>query len=162
MKHIAVQSYTPSSVIVTLAYQQFFASKQEQKQEFTAGFTGEKFCCRATGTSFSEQVRVVADGAEAWLKFQVLVEAWQKERGATSSISESVASPAYLSIIGLGPEAVPFLLKQLESEGDDPDEWFSALTAITGASPESPEDQGDYAKMAASWFDWAKQNGYAW
>jgi len=99
---------------------------------------------------------------EDWLKFQSLVAEWQAQRGATSSTTEAAICQAYQSIIGMGKVAVQFILKQLESEGDDPDQWFWALTAITGANPESAEDRGDYVKMAASWFEWAKNQGYAW
>ena len=107
--------------------------------------------------------------AEQWFrgqqferKFQQLVADWQTQRGAMSSTTEAVMCQAYQSIIGMGPDAVPLILKQLEAEGDDPDQWFWALTAITQATPENPEDQGQYVKMAASWFEWAKKNGYAW
>jgi hypothetical protein len=100
--------------------------------------------------------------SESWLKFQQLVISWREQRGVMSSTTEAAMSPAYQGIIGMGKEAVPLILKQMESEGDDPDQWFWALTSITGATPERAEDQGNYAKMAASWFEWARNIGYAW
>ena len=99
---------------------------------------------------------------EDWLTFQQLLSQWHRERGATSSTTDAALSPAYQSIIGMGDIAVRFILRQLESEGDDPDQWFWALTAITGANPERDEDRGNHARMAESWFGWAKNNGYAW
>jgi hypothetical protein len=108
-------------------------------------------------------IECVSDpSAETWVKFQGLVSAWHSQRGARASVSQIAMCPAYQSIIGMGQTAVPLILKQLQSEGDDPDQWFWALTAITGAAPEKLEDQGNYVKMAASWFEWAKQSGYAW
>lgn len=71
-------------------------------------------------------------------------------------------APAYQRIIGMGDPAVPLILAQLKSEGDDPDHWFWALTAITGANPVKAEDKGDMVKMAAAWFKWATAEGYAW
>lgn len=129
----------PSSAVTTYGSQQLF------ENIFTSGEPGP-----------------LATTHEDWLKFQGLVAAWRQQCGAMSSTTEAVMCPAYQGIIGMGPTAVPFILKQLESEGDDPDQWFWALTAITGATPENPEDSGNYVRMAASWFDWAKNSGYAW
>jgi hypothetical protein len=67
------------------------------------------------------------------------------------------AHPAYQEIITMGQEVVPLLLRDLEQE---PDHWFAALRAITGAHPVPPEDRGDLHKMAAAWLRWGKDNGY--
>jgi hypothetical protein len=96
-----------------------------------------------------------------WIKFQGLVDLWKHERGSTSSITEMSALRPYQTIIGMGEDAVPLILAQLEAEGDDPDQWFWALIAITEANP-GKEYQGNYRKMAQSWFQWAKDEGYAW
>jgi hypothetical protein len=79
-----------------------------------------------------------------------------------SSITEMAMCPAYLSIIGMGPTVVPFLIRQLELEQDEPDQWFWALRTITGADPVKNEDRGDYLKMAQSWIEWMKNTDYAW
>jgi hypothetical protein len=79
-----------------------------------------------------------------------------------SSITEMSMLPTYQQIMGIGPDAVPLILAELESEGDDPDQWFWALRAITGANPVKPEDQGDFVKMAQAWFEWADDEDYAW
>jgi len=102
--------------------------------------------------------------AQNWLRFQELVEAWRSERGATSSITDAVLCAAYQSIIGMGKTAVPFILAQLKSEGDDPDQWFWALGVLTGADPVSNDDRGDYLKMAQAWLQWAEtsESEYAW
>ena len=70
--------------------------------------------------------------------------------------------PAYQTIIGMGETAIPFVLAQLESEGEEPDQWFWALAALTGACPVNDDDRGNYQKMALSWLQWGKQKGYAW
>lgn len=90
------------------------------------------------------------------------MEQWQIERGATSSITEMAACPAYQSIIGMGPTAIPLIIAQLRAEGDEPDQWFWALKAITpGDDPVQDEDRGNYSRMAQSWIQWATNNGYA-
>jgi len=99
--------------------------------------------------------------AEDWLKFQNLVAQWKSERRAISSITEIALCPAYQSIIGMGEAAVPFVMRELESEGDDPDQWFWALRAITGADPVKDEDRGNYARMAQSWLQWARNRNHA-
>ena len=104
---------------------------------------------------------VVAPATKRWLRFQSLVEQWRRERGAMSSITEMAMLPPYQSIIGMGEDAIPLILAQLKSEGDEPDQWFWALRAITGADPVSLEDQGNFAKMAQAWLKWAEEEGYA-
>ena len=94
-------------------------------------------------------------------KFRDLISAWHQERGAMSSITEMSSCPSYQSIIGMGDLATPLLLKQLRSEGDEPDQWFWALRAITQCNPVPEDEQGDYLKMAVRWIEWGKQNGHA-
>jgi hypothetical protein len=89
------------------------------------------------------------------------VEQWKTERGARSSITEAAMMPAYQEIIGMGSKAVPLILEQIRSEGDEPDQWFWALRAITGENPVKPEDQGNFQKMAEAWLQWSQQL-YAW
>lgn len=104
--------------------------------------------------------RVVDSKTENWLKFQRLVKKWKKQRGASSSITETIAMPAYQEIIGMGEKAVPLLLAQLRSEGDEPDQWFWALRAITGENPVKPEERGNFRKMSQAWLAWSEQ--YVW
>jgi hypothetical protein len=61
----------------------------------------------------------------------------------------------------MGSAAVPFILAEIRSEGDEPDQWFWALKAITGEDPVRDEDRGDVVAMAKSWLDWAKNSRYA-
>jgi hypothetical protein len=94
-------------------------------------------------------------------KFRALVRDWQRERGAMSSITEMAMLPSYQKIIGMGEAAVPLLISQLKSEGNEPDQWFWALMAITDANPVDAKDQGNFANMAQSWIKWAENVGYA-
>lgn len=77
-----------------------------------------------------------------------------------SSITEMTVCPAYLGIIGMGQDAVPLLIEQIRTEGDDPDQWFVALRIITGADPVDDENRGDSVKMAQAWLEWAERSGY--
>lgn len=104
---------------------------------------------------------VIEERSGKWLKFQNLAQQWKTERGARSSITETAMLQPYQSIIGMGEDAIRPIISELRSEGDDPDQWFWALRAVTQANPVNPEHQGDFAKMAQAWIEWAEDNGYA-
>jgi hypothetical protein len=92
-------------------------------------------------------------------KFQRLAAVWRAETGHLSSITKMFNHPAYQEIIALGQDVVPSLLRDLEKE---PEHWFAALRAITGAQPVPPEDRGQIDKMVEAWLRWANEHGYRW
>lgn len=96
------------------------------------------------------------DAAE---RFRLLAESWRLERPPTSFASELAMHPAYQQIIGMGEKAVPHILCELEK---DPDHWFWALKAITGADPVAPESRGRLPEMVAAWLFWGRARGYRW
>ena len=96
-----------------------------------------------------------------WFVFKALVDQWRVERGARSSITEGAMCAAYQNIIGMGEKAISRIIAQLRSEGDDPDQWFWALQAITRENPVPEGAQGDYRTMAKAWLEWAEREGYA-
>ena len=97
---------------------------------------------------------------QAWeQRFLELVTTWKRERGLHSSSARLAEHPAYQEIIAMGPEVVPLLLRELERE---PDHWFRALHALTGADPVSPEHCGKTREMAAAWLRWGREHGYHW
>ena len=104
---------------------------------------------------------VVDSSVERAIEFKRLVAMWREERGATSTIHEMCTTPAYLSILAMGPDALPLIFGQLRSEGDDPDHWFFALHQITkGVDPVAAEDKGDMVKMSHAWLRWAELEGH--
>ena len=94
------------------------------------------------------------------ISFQRLVNEWAEQRGASSSLREIVLCEACQSIIGMGERAVPLILRQILSEGDDPDQWFWALQMITQADPVASEDRGNFVRMARAWLEWGERNGH--
>jgi hypothetical protein len=87
--------------------------------------------------------------------FRQLVQKWHEERNEFSSyLSDIIACPSYLRIIGLGPTVVPFIFEQLQNEGDEPDHWGAALEAITGANPVHEGAYGDPVQIAEAWAEW--------
>ncbi|MCH7633020.1 MAG: hypothetical protein IIB59_07385 [Planctomycetes bacterium] len=89
-------------------------------------------------------------------KFQRLASQWQEETLFVSSTTKMCTHPAYLQIIGMGPAAVPLLLRELERQ---PNHWFWALHAITGADPVDPRDRGNVERMTRAWLRWGTDQG---
>jgi hypothetical protein len=88
-------------------------------------------------------------------RFRRLVNQWRKETEHISSIAKASMHPAYQRIIGMGYDAIPYLLCELQQ---DPDHWFWALNAITEQDPAQSEDTFDGA--VGAWLRWGKENGH--
>jgi hypothetical protein len=87
--------------------------------------------------------------------FNALAEQWREETGHLSSTLHKSMHPAYQRIIGLGPQAIPLILRELEQE---PNFWFWALRAISG---ENPTQQADGIEDAIkAWKQWGMKRGY--
>jgi hypothetical protein len=85
------------------------------------------------------------------IKFNRLKCKWQEDTVFSSSITEIAMHPAYQQIIGLGKDALPFIMNELATE---PNIWFWALKAITGVDPVPHEKMGDIDAMAYEWIKW--------
>jgi hypothetical protein len=83
-----------------------------------------------------------------------LADRWTRETAALSSITEKATHPAYQQIIGIGPRAVPFLLRRLREDGGH---WFWALESITRQDPVPAENRGNMQAMAKAWLDWGRK-----
>jgi hypothetical protein len=95
--------------------------------------------------------------------FQEFTAQWRKGRNSLSSSAwDHVRNPAYQRIIGMGPTVVPFILHELQRElrEGEPDDWFVALWAITGANPVPLESRGKMKEMAKAWLEWGSRLGY--
>ncbi len=90
-------------------------------------------------------------------RFHRLVREWKDAKVFTSSGTEIALHPAYQQIIGMGKEAIPLILGELQREEDH---WFWALKAITGEDPVPAGDRGQLPKMTADWLRWAEEHGY--
>jgi hypothetical protein len=114
---------------------------------------------RTTLLSYTASIGAVVSDA-TW-EFRQLVASWRKERGATSSITKMAMCPSYQRIIAKGELTIPLILREMEIEDDEPDQWFWALAVITGADPVPDEARGDIIQMAKAWLDWGRSR-YAW
>jgi hypothetical protein len=95
--------------------------------------------------------------------FQSFALQWRTERNPLSSNAwDNVLNPAYQRIIGMGTDAVRFILQELRRElgTGEPDDWFMALWAITGENPVPTEHRGKIKEMAQAWLEWGSRQGY--
>ncbi len=92
---------------------------------------------------------------------QRFIELAARCRKDAGSIGEAAAiqHPAWLEIVSLGEEVIPFMLESLER--DSTEFWLSALQRITGVNPATGH-KADRAKAAAAWLDWGRQRGISW
>jgi hypothetical protein len=102
-----------------------------------------------------EWVREFAAGDRVQEKFQRLKAEWLSGIGSTSSMTDMILHTAYQQIIGIGPAAIPLLLRELEAE---PQHWFWALTAITSQNPAADAKTVDDA--ARAWLQWGRQQSH--
>lgn len=104
----------------------------------------------------------LAKYSEAYLEggveklFSTLADTWDAQVFMTSSLEKQVLNENYQRIIGLGPTAIPLILRRLKSMGGN---WFWALRAIAGEDPISADDYGDYEEMRKSWVKWGVAKG---
>ena len=93
------------------------------------------------------------------LRFRRLAETVREECSHLSLIRDVVLHPAYQQIVGMGPDALPLILGELDR---GPGHWFWALRAIAQEDPVSPDHRGVVAKMARDWMDWGRRKGLRW
>lgn len=89
--------------------------------------------------------------------FAMHAKKWQEETKFLSSVEDVALHPSYQRIMGMGPEAVPLILRDLQKA---PNHWFWALHFMTGENPIPTADEGNMQAMAAAWLDWGKNRGY--
>lgn len=86
--------------------------------------------------------------------FQRCAEDWREATMFSSSVLDIVMHPAYQRIIGLGPRALPHILRELK---ETTDHWFWALRAITGI--DAAEGTTTLQDAARAWLAWGHHRG---
>jgi hypothetical protein len=89
------------------------------------------------------------------LQFNKFANDWKKQTAIYSNTLHITRNDNYLDIIGMGKEALPFILKDLEKS---PDHWFVALKAIAKENPVPKEAYGNIEQMRHYWLQWGKTN----
>jgi hypothetical protein len=91
-------------------------------------------------------------------QFTQLADTWQQETAHQSNMTKRAMHPAYQRIVGMGPAVVPFILERFRKGALE--QWFWALTAITGENPITEDIAGNMEKMAKAWVQGGIANGY--
>ena len=89
-------------------------------------------------------------------RFQTLRDDWKSKTRHLSNTAQIALVFSYQQIIGMGPDVVPLILRELQQETDH---WFWALEAITGENPVSRVDAGDMRASADAWIAWGQRKG---
>lgn len=87
-------------------------------------------------------------------RFRSLASKWKDETAFESTTVALVLHPSYQEIIGMGPDALPLILDELNRE---PAQWFWALRAISAEDPVVPRNRGDVLKMRDAWLQWGAE-----
>ncbi|WP_143294092.1 hypothetical protein [Burkholderia pseudomallei] len=85
--------------------------------------------------------------------FNALRDQWLAATAFASATVDIVLNEAYQQIIGLGPAALPLIIRELEKNGG---QWFWALRMIARQDPVPKELRGKTKQMAEAWVNWAK------
>lgn len=87
-------------------------------------------------------------------RFREQADKWDRETAYLSSTPKMILHDSYQKIMAMGPDVVPFLLRDLQQYRRS---WFWALRHLTNANPVPPEDQGNLDKMIAAWVAWGRR-----
>ena len=88
-------------------------------------------------------------------RFRRLADQWRKETQYISSLTQMAMHPAYQKIIGMGQQAVPLILREMQQHGGH---WLWALHVITDEDPVQPN--ATFREAVQAWLEWGKQRGY--
>lgn len=88
-------------------------------------------------------------------KFRMLADRWRKETRHSSSVNRMAMHPAYQQIVGMGRDALPLILRELEITRGH---WLWALYAISGedAAPEG----STFEQAVDAWLEWGRRHNH--
>jgi hypothetical protein len=89
------------------------------------------------------------------MEFNTLARQWKDETFFQSSLSEICFHPAYQTIMAMGKEALPFILKDLTERIDH---WFYALKCIARKDVAAGSVNLEDARQR--WLDWGRREKY--
>lgn len=104
---------------------------------------------RTAAQHWNETITSERTGIRA--RFHHLTRWWKRDTEYQSSPTRIAMHPGYQRVIGMGRDALPLILKDLEATQAP---WFWALRAITGEDPVPPEDRGYIDRMTRAWLRW--------
>jgi hypothetical protein len=91
-------------------------------------------------------------------RFAELAAKWKMDTRFVSNVTSKSMDISYQKIIGMGPAAVPLIIKDLIDNG--PNDWFWALYVITDENPITDNIAGNMSEMTEAWIKWGRTKGY--
>lgn len=88
-------------------------------------------------------------------RFDELKAIWENDTIFLSDSNKIVNHPAYLEIISMGEEVLPYIIKDMWETNNH---WFEALRKITGVDVIPAEHYGNIPLMVQDWIEWANEN----
>ncbi|MEY2493854.1 MAG: hypothetical protein QOJ45_346 [Verrucomicrobiota bacterium] len=139
---------------VSRAWRASRTSRANEWVKVNSGDAGRKYLIKVPRNYPVASVQGSAvDTATAQI-FEGLRQKWENETAIDSSVAKKSMHPAYQRIIGMGPDVIPLILRDLRRRRAH---WFWALNAITGDSPADGESTVECAIDA--WIRWGKDRG---
>jgi hypothetical protein len=89
-------------------------------------------------------------------RFREYADKWESQTAFLSATPMRILNDSYQSIMAMGPEVVPILLRDLQKTQRH---WFWALRHLTSADPVPEKDRGTVDRMIAAWIAWGKAEG---
>jgi hypothetical protein len=93
--------------------------------------------------------------SELEAEFNELASVWYRETEKLSSAEQIVLHPAYQKIIGMGKDALPYILKELQRTRGH---WIWALAMITREDKGKPGMK--FREAVDAWLAWGKSKDY--
>ena len=151
-----------ASIAVTVAGCIFLSIGTEATMGTPLPITFNSSCETICANADDNTVSLVDPSLIKWERFQTLAKEWRAARNASSSTKVITTHPAYQQIMAMGPDAIPFILAELQQKTDH---WFWALSMIAKSMPNyenpvHPSIRGKMSAMAAAWVEWGRANEY--
>lgn len=87
-------------------------------------------------------------------RFLALAEKWKDETGFYSTTHQKVYNKNYLTIISMGMDVLPYILKDLKNGGTW--HWHTALSIIADYNPLPKEELNNGRKLKDAWIRWGE------
>lgn len=104
--------------------------------------------------SWSLLKELISRGSQIESQFNKLASEWKDETGLFSTTYQKIVNDLYFDIVAMGPEVVPFILKDLQNNG--PAHWHTALKALTKENPVPNEYMSNNKRIKEYWIEWGK------
>lgn len=120
------------------------------------GFKGPSYEDRTFTARLSRYV-FLAFGFDRETEFTELARTWKRETAFNGNLSKIVMHPAYQRIMSMGPEVIPFILRDLAIRQAH---WFWALHNLVPQGEDPAEGLTTIEEARQAWLAWGRAHNY--